>query len=139
MKSLTLGLLLVMMVQFRVHACENCSTPDASEKRSSLVPSGCSLSDVALSERILEMEALISLRKEVRELENGYALRFPGDETELAARLANWIITERQCCSFLEFELSFAAEHGPIWLTIDGSQEAKMFVAFLIGTSKEKP
>ena len=74
----------------------------------------------------------------MRELENGYAFRFPGDENELAMRLATWIVAERQCCSFLEFELSFAAGQGPIWLTVNGSQEAKTFVAAMIESSKEE-
>lgn len=134
-----LSLLLIMMAQPRAYPCENCLTPDACEKLSTLVPSGCNLSDVALSERITEIGALFSLREEVRELENGYAFRFPGNENELAARLATWIIEERQCCSFLEFELSFAAEQGPIWLTVNGSQEAKMFVASMIESSKKEP
>jgi hypothetical protein len=81
---------------------------------------------------------LFSLREEVRELESGYAFRFPGDEDELATRLATFIIAERQCCSFFEFELSFAAEQGPIWLKVSGSQEAKMFMASMLESSKER-
>jgi hypothetical protein len=132
MKILMLSLLLIMMAQPQAYACKNCSTSDACVNPSTLVPNGCSLSAVVLSERITEIGDLFSLREEVRELENGYAFRFPGEETELATRLATWIIAERQCCSFLEFGLSFAAEQGPIWLTVNGSQEAKAFVAAMI-------
>ena len=139
MKATTLSLLLLMMANPQAYACESCSTPEACETSGTLAPSDCSLSGTELSERIAEIGALLSLREEVRELETGYAFRFPGDDHELATRLAMWVIAERQCCSFLEFGFSFAPKHGPIWLTVDGSQEAKVFVASMIESSQGEP
>jgi len=97
------------------------------------------LSAAALPERLGEIAALFSLREEVRELEDGYAFRFAGDASDLATRIVTLIIAERQCCSFFAFELSFVADQGPIWLTVNGSQEAKMFMTSMMETSTENP
>ncbi len=42
------------------------------------------------------------------------------------------IHAERQCCSFLTFELLFEPDHGPIWLRVRGSEEVKSFLRGLM-------
>lgn len=64
---------------------------------------------------------------ERRELPDGYALRFPGDDM-WANRLAAFIVHERACCPFFTFGLVFEPNHGAIWLHLTGSEEVKAFV-----------
>jgi len=59
-----------------------------------------------------------------RELVDGYAFRFPGD-AEWVARLAEFVAFERACCQFFTFELTFAPELGPVWLSLRGGEGVK--------------
>lgn len=97
-------------------------------------PTSCSLSATEYSDRMTEIELIFTRQQEVQELEDGYEFQFPGDDAELASRLTTFIVAERQCCSFFRFELIFASEHGPIWLSVRGSGDAKALVASLLET-----
>jgi len=74
----------------------------------------------------------------VRELPDGYALRFSGDDA-VAGGLLRFISDERVCCSFFTFELAFFTfelafepQHGPIWLRLRGPDGTKGLVAALL-------
>ena len=129
MKTRALGAVLILGF---AGAC--CSAAQACDNKDSAItrPGGCSLSSVAFSERTTEVKALLNRREATRELEDGFAFRFPGDDADLAQQLAALIVAERQCCSFLGFELTLAPEQGPIWLTVSGSQEVKALMASLM-------
>lgn len=86
----------------------------------------CSLSNEELAQRGDEVKALFSARQEVRELPDGYALRFPADEA--APRLLAFIAAERACCPFFTFELVFEPRQGPLWLRVRGPDGAKDLV-----------
>ena len=75
---------------------------------------------------------------ERRELPDGYALRFPGDDA-WANALMEFIIHERECCPFFTFGLVFEPNHGAIWLHLTGSEEIKMFVEALMLRPKIEP
>lgn len=75
--------------------------------------------------------AVLGGYEEARELPDGYALRFPGDE-RWARTLLDFIVHERECCRFFTFRLVFEPDHGAIWLHLSGSPEIKMFVAGMI-------
>jgi hypothetical protein len=62
----------------------------------------------------------------MRELPDGYAFRFPGDE-EWAQMLLAFVAHERACCPFFTFGIIFEPDHGPIWLQLSGSTEIKAF------------
>ena len=64
---------------------------------------------------------------EVKELENGYAYRFPSD-VAWVAELANLITLERQCCPFLRFSIHLEPGMGPIWLELSGPEGTKDFL-----------
>jgi len=66
--------------------------------------------------------------EEVRELPDGYALRFPGTD-EWLRRLAEFVAAERRCCPFFAFTLQFEPDHGPIWLSLRGPEGVKEIVA----------
>ena len=96
----------------------------------------CALSPDALSERMPLIFRLFEKQEEVRELEDGYAFRFPGDD-ESASSLIDFVRFERKCCSFFVLDLTFEAHQGPIWLGVRGSPEVKSFVASWLESAKE--
>lgn len=52
-------------------------------------------------------------------LSDGYAIRFSPDAFEAVAR---FVTNERKCCPFISFELTMAAESGPLWLRMTGPE-----------------
>ena len=72
---------------------------------------------------------------EARELPDGYALRYPGDDTWAQTLLA-FIIHERGCCPFFTFMLTFEPDHGAIWLHLTGNGEVKTFVEQMIARNR---
>ena len=75
--------------------------------------------------------------QEARELPDGYALRFPGDET-WAARLLAFIAAERACCPFFTFALVFEPGQGPLWLQLHGPGGTKEVVAGMLPEVAER-
>jgi hypothetical protein len=71
--------------------------------------------------------ALRSLRKEVRELSDGYQFRFPSDPKTIAM-VAEWAAGERLCCPFFDIQLRMECDHGPFWLTLTGPKGTKDFI-----------
>ena len=80
---------------------------------------------------------LLAGRQEARQLPDGYALRFPGDEG-WASRLLACIAAERACCPFFTFELLFEPGQGPIWLHLRGPAGTTEFVAELLARVEEQ-
>ncbi len=66
--------------------------------------------------------------EELRELADGFALRFPADAS-LILLLAEFITLERICCPFLRFSLDVEPNGGPVWLRLTGSPEVKALLA----------
>jgi hypothetical protein len=92
------------------------------------LPIACNLPDREKGERVDELEEQVfSGCAEIRELEDGYAFRFPGDEV-WAKRLLGFIISERKCCPFFTFDLVFEAAEGPVWLHLRGAEGVKQFI-----------
>ena len=101
------------------------------------IPIACTLSDRDQARRQGEIaDTLFSGRQEVRELPDGYALRFPGDDA-WATRLLAFITAERACCPFFRFELVFEQRQGPLWLHLRGPAGTKEFVATLLAPVEE--
>jgi hypothetical protein len=71
--------------------------------------------------------ALLKLKKSIRELPDGYEFEFPTDRTTYQL-LTEWIIEERLCCPFLEIDLRFSREDGPLWLRLTGRPGTKDFI-----------
>jgi hypothetical protein len=72
-------------------------------------------------------ERILSAAQEVRELPTGYALRLPY-ETDLLQTIVAFISYERLCCPFFRFGLEIAPEQGPIWLSLTGATDVKLFL-----------
>ncbi len=89
----------------------------------------CSLTNPELQERrgkLLEKVRAAAL--EVNETVDGFAYRFPSDDSLLADLLAV-IQLEHQCCPFLRFSLIVEAGNGPVWLELTGPPGTKEFIA----------
>jgi hypothetical protein len=78
------------------------------------------------------IKKLASLKQEVRELADGYALRF-SSESSTIQDLAEFIIYERLCCPFFDFDLVVEREGGPAWLRLRGREGVKDFIRIEFG------
>jgi len=63
----------------------------------------------------------------IHEISNGYEFLFPCN-TETVAKLAEFIVNERLCCPFLEFDLKIAPNDQPISLTLSGPEGTREFL-----------
>ena len=91
-------------------------------------PIACTLTGAGLAERGDEVASLFATVEAVRELADGYAFRFPGNDTAATA-LLEFTLAERRCCPFFTFEMDFEPHAGPIWINLRGSAAVKEFVA----------
>lgn len=101
------------------------------------VPIACTLAGGDRLRRGAEVAELFRARQEVRELPDGYAVRFPGEQV-WAERLLAFIVAERECCPFFAFELRFEPGLGPIWLHLRGPEGTAGVVAALVGLGIEQ-
>jgi len=76
---------------------------------------------------ILTTTELIGQIETFLEIENGYQFLFP-NETELIAKLAEFISNERRCCPFLKFVLSISQDSDPITLALTGPTGTQEFL-----------
>lgn len=91
-------------------------------------PIACTLTDARQRERQQQLQQRLSpMVREMVELEDGYALRFPGEPGSVRG-LAELIVFERACCPFLSLELVAEAEEGPVWLKLRGPAGTKAFL-----------
>jgi hypothetical protein len=84
------------------------------------MPINCCLTSAELRER--EATLLAKFRSaviETEELPDGYAFRVPGDRKSVAT-IAEMIVAERECCTFLTFELLAQASMGPVIVRVTG-------------------
>ncbi len=93
----------------------------------------CKLTTPEMRER--KATVLASLKKQIvskKELSNGYAFQFKGTDA-LIDELAEFVKTERQCCDFFTFNLSFGEKDSAAWLEIKGPDGAKEFITDELG------
>ena len=91
------------------------------------VPLACTLSGSEQVTRAEEVNELFKGVQQVNELADGYALRFPGNDT-WANTLVQFITFERGCCPFFRFALVFEPKQGPIWLHLRGPEGVKAII-----------
>lgn len=96
------------------------------------LPVACSLGPSALAAR---RAGLLSdlLRRAIQREERpeGYRLQFPPDAETFAA-VARTVDAERQCCRFLQFQITVEPDGGPIWLELTGPPGSGEFLAALL-------
>jgi hypothetical protein len=91
------------------------------------IPVACTLSKADLRKRQDELNNLKQSVREVRQTENGFALRFDGS-TENLTTIAHVIAQERLCCRFLQFRLIAEPDAGPIWFEVVGPDDTPQFL-----------
>jgi hypothetical protein len=94
-----------------------------------LSPLACDITAIAPEDRAAHQELAARLlgasAREIRELADGYTIRFSADHfADVAAFVAN----ERLCCPFFAFDMAIAPGRGPIWLRISGPAGVKAFI-----------
>ena len=93
----------------------------------------CKLTTLELRER--KATVLASLKRQMvgkRELENGFAFRFPGTD-EVLDELTEFIKTERECCDFFIFGLSIHGDKSEASLELTGPEGTKNFILTELG------
>lgn len=90
----------------------------------------CNLEGIPSQDRARYTELFESLRhaiRDKRELSDGYALlldpaRFTMDQA------LEWTKLEQKCCPFLETQVRWDIENGPVWLDLKGPEGVKDFI-----------
>ena len=93
-------------------------------------PLACNLAAMDAAQRARYQSLVRELdtaRLEVRELADGYALRFESDPAHYRA-LEEFITLEHLCCPFLTLTMEIAADDGPLWLRLTGREGVKEFL-----------
>jgi len=75
-------------------------------------------------EHITSAPQLFQTAQEVRELSNGYVIRFVNEPGKFMA-VAKYIENERLCCPFFDFGLDIESNSGSLWLRLTGSEGVK--------------
>jgi hypothetical protein len=102
------------------------------QSRREELPLVCSIENAEQKrERGDELAALFANATGFEELENGYAFSFEST-AQWGNALLEFILFEKQCCSFFTFELNFAPQHGPLVLRWTGPDGAKDMLAPLV-------
>jgi hypothetical protein len=95
------------------------------------LPIACNLNDAEFQRRRADLLTTFQgALLETRELDDGYAYRFPSDANWIS-ELAQLITVERECCPFLSFNLRVEPANGPLWLELTGPAGTKDFLQSL--------
>ena len=70
---------------------------------------------------------LLSLKKSIRELPNGYEFEFSADPKTVQL-MAEWAVGERACCPFFDIDMRLEREGGSLWLGVTGKEGVKHFI-----------
>jgi hypothetical protein len=82
------------------------------------------------TERYKEIiEKLNGSRQAIKELQDGYAFRFKA-ESQLIQDAAEFIVYERLCCPFFNFELVVEQDSDRFWLRLRGQNGIKEFIRY---------
>lgn len=93
-------------------------------------PFACNMNalDASQRERYKELtRKLNDSRQSIKELSDGYAFRFKA-ESQLILETAEFIVYERLCCPFFDFELAVEQDSNRLWLRLRGQDGIKEFI-----------
>lgn len=93
-------------------------------------PLACDMSALDAAQRsrhLLLTSELAGQAQEVREVSEGYAIRFPSDP-KIVLHLAEFMSLESLCCPFLTLSLELEPRPGPAWLQLTGPEGAKALI-----------
>lgn len=101
------------------------------------LPIACRLTDKEQGRRWEELTGgLFSGCEGTNELNDGYEFVFPGG-ADWAKALASFVVSERECCPFFTFEMTFEPEGGTISLRMRGPEGTKEFIGMEIAGRNE--
>ncbi len=115
--------------------------PQNSSELRMVEPLSCDLSALSPAQRRRHSELIRFVLSEplsVKELAEGYEFSFK-NEAEVFLKLAEWVVLERVCCSFLSFSLIFDRGHGPLRVGIIGPAGTKDVLKAAYGTEEIQP
>ena len=122
------GLLAAILMTGLMLMNDEASGQQAAEKTANGLT--CNIDGIPPEQRARYTQLFDSLRHAIqdkRELPDGYALRF--DSTQFTTDQAlEWIALERKCCPFLDLEVRWEIETGPVWLQLKGPGGVKDFI-----------
>lgn len=95
-------------------------------------PLACSLNGAEMKDRRKTIEKFTRLILKKEETGNGMLFHLDGSNKSLEEILA-LLQLERQCCSFLRFDLKIQKESMPVQLAISGPEGTKDFLADELG------
>jgi hypothetical protein len=120
--------LLIMAVGLPESARAQSSSPDANRTQSAFACNRLALTPEQRKRHFDELgPKLLSLKKSVRELPNGYEFEFPADSNTVQL-VAEWAVGERACCPFFDINLRLEREGGSLWLGLTGRDGVKQFI-----------
>lgn len=93
-------------------------------------PFACNPSALSKDERVRYSaltKRLIADKQEVKELPDGYALRFAASPQNIKDA-AEFITYEKLCCPFFDFNLTVERNNGALWLELRGREGVKDFI-----------
>lgn len=93
----------------------------------------CKLTSKELRER--KETIIASLKKQIlekKELSNGYAFKFAGTDNVID-ELSEFVKSERSCCNFFTFGLSYSGDGKEAWLNLTGPEGTKDFIRTELG------
>jgi hypothetical protein len=96
------------------------------------LPVACTLTpDAIQARRAALLPGLLTRAVTRHDLADGFRIRFRPDPDLLAA-IAQVVDAERQCCQFLQFQITIEPANGPIWLDVTGPDGTRDFLAALL-------
>lgn len=93
-------------------------------------PFACNPSALSKDERVRYSaltKQLIAEKQEIKELPDGYALRFASTSQSIKD-VAEFITYEKLCCPFFDFDLVVERNDGALWLELRGREGVKEFI-----------
>lgn len=93
----------------------------------------CKLTSKELQQR--KATVLAGLKDQVlekKDLHNGFAFKFKGTD-KMIDDIIEFVKTERKCCDFFTFTLSFSGDGSEAWLELTGPDGAKDFISTELG------
>jgi hypothetical protein len=106
---------------------------DNCEAKSKSTNISCKLTSPELQKR--RETVLESLKKQIidkKELPDGYAFKFPGND-KMINELTEFIKTERVCCNFFTFNLSMSGDTTEVWMELKGPKGTKEMIGAELG------
>jgi hypothetical protein len=119
---------LLFVLLFCFDACTDKKSNEKSMVTETTSDLSCKLTTPELQRR--KATVLADLQKQIlekKELENGYAFKFAGNDATVDA-LVEFAKSERACCDFFDFNLALNGDTSTVWFTITGPKGAKEFI-----------